>query len=75
MEFLFVDRIDGKHIVCENAGGEEIILDVKCAHCEVKEGDVIYINNVGEVVVDKDLTHRRKQEILRLRDNLTKSLT
>lgn len=72
MEILFVDRIDGKHIVCENAGGEEIILNVQNVRCKVKEGDVVYTNDSGEVIVDKELTHKRKQEILKLRDSLTK---
>ena len=71
MEFLSVDRIDGKHIVCENADGEEVILDVKDSHCGIKEGDVVYTDDSGKVVVDKDLTRKRKQENLRLRDNLT----
>lgn len=72
MEFLFVDRVEGEHIICENTVGEEIKLNVQDAHCGVKEGDVIYISDTGEVIVDKKLTEKRKIEILKLRGNLIK---
>lgn len=70
MDYLFVDRIDGKNIICEDTDGNEVILNKEKAREEIKESDVIYADEFGNIFVDKEKTHARKKEILNLREKL-----
>lgn len=70
MSFLFVDRIEGKNIICEDTDGNEVILNKEKAREEIKESDVIYVDEFGNIFVDKEKTHARKNEILNLREKL-----
>ncbi len=73
MSFLFVDRIDGKNIICEDTDGNEVILNKEKTREEIKESDVIYIDIFGNISIDKEKTKQRKNEILNLREKLNKN--
>lgn len=70
MEYLFVDRIDGKDIICEDINGDEVILNKEKAREDIKESDVIYADEFGNIFVDKEKTEQRKDKILNLREKL-----
>lgn len=70
--YLFVDRINGKNIICEDTDSNEVILNKEKAREEIKESDVIYVDEFGSIFVDKEKTHARTKEILNLRKKLQK---
>ncbi len=67
-----MDRIDGESIFCEDANGEEVILNTKSVIGKVREGDVVFINDDGRAFLDKNETSARRKEILSLRKKLNK---
>ncbi len=73
MKFLFIDRIDGNYIVCEDENGDEVVLNSKNITERVKEGDVIRIDHDNCMTVDLDATYARKKEIFKLRGELKKN--
>lgn len=72
MKFLFVDRINDNHIICEDENGEEVILNIQNVTGEIKEGDVVCVDDTGRVATDYEMTCLRKKEILKLREKLQK---
>ena len=64
MEYLSVDSVEkGSHAVCEDENGDEVILDFKDLPREVKESDMIFMDDFGKWHVDKKLTKERKRKI------------
>lgn len=66
---LTIDRIEGKIVVADN-DGEQIMLDISAIIGNVSEGDVIAEISCGRYRVDKDMTEKRRKDIVNLQNSL-----
>lgn len=66
---LTIDRIEGKIVVADN-DGEQIMLDISVFDGDVSEGDVIVETSCGRYRVDKDMTDKRRKDIINLQNSL-----
>lgn len=67
MEFLSVDRIEKNIVICENEDGEEVIVSSRNIPPELEEGNIIFIDENGNIVIDEQKTRCRKKLIVELR--------
>lgn len=68
-DILTVDRIEENIIVCFDDNDNEIHLTKNQTDGEISESDVLIKTN-GIYVRDKDLTEKRRKEIISLQDSL-----
>lgn len=66
---LTIDRIEGKIVVADN-DGEQITLDISVIDGNVSEGDVIVETSCGRYRADKDMTDKRRKDIINLQNSL-----
>ncbi len=67
LEFFSVDRIEKNVVICENQNGEEVIISSKNIPPELEEGNIIFIDGNGNIVIDEQKTRYRKNLIVKLR--------
>ncbi len=67
LEFLSVDRIEENVVICENQNGEEVVVSSKNIPPELEEGNIIFIDENGNIVIDEQKTRCRKKLIVELR--------
>ena len=70
MKYLAVDRLEGNYVICEDAEKKMFAIEVNEAPKGVKEGDVLAINENGEIAVDQDETARRRAKAKKLQDSV-----
>ena len=66
---LTIDRIEGKIVIADN-DGEQIMLDISAFDGDVSEGDVIVETYCGRYRADKDMTDKRRKDIINLQNSL-----
>lgn len=66
---LTIDRIEGKIVVTDN-DGEQMMLDISAIDGDVSEGDVIVETSCGRYRVDKNMTDKRRKDIINLQNSL-----
>ncbi|MDK2821473.1 MAG: hypothetical protein PWP31_1438 [Clostridia bacterium] len=64
-----IDRFEGEHAVVELEDGKMKDIKKSLLPDNAKEGDVLIINEKG-IKIDKEETHKRKEEIKSLMDEL-----
>ena len=67
LEFLSVDRIEKNIVICENEDGEEVIVSSKNIPPELEEGNIIFIDENGNIVIDEQKTQHRRSLVVKLR--------
>lgn len=65
-----IDRFEGDFAVCESSGGEFTDILISLLPVGVCEGDILVLAQDGKLVVDAEETQRRRNEILRLQEEL-----
>lgn len=68
---VIIDRFEGKYAICEKENKEMIDIETDKIPTGAKEGDVLIIAN-DKIVVDKESTIERKDNIQDLFNNLKK---
>ena len=66
---LTIDRVEGKIVVADN-DGEQMTLDISVIDGNVSEGDVIVETSCGRYRVDKNMTGKRRKDIMDLQNSL-----
>ncbi|BCI60171.1 DUF3006 domain-containing protein [Solibaculum mannosilyticum] len=69
MDLLIVDRIEENTAVCEDEQGNMQSIPLSQLPAGVKEGDCLVRKEDG-YLIDRQLTQRRRQEILDLQNSL-----
>lgn len=64
-----IDRFEGEYAVCEKDDRTMIKLKKSEIPFSAKEGDVLIIE-VGNIILDKEETEKRKREIERLTEDM-----
>lgn len=67
---IIVDRIEGTTIVCEEDDEQLIIENQQQLREIVHEGDVLIRNDDGTYSVDREMTQKRREYILKLQKRL-----
>ena len=65
-----MDRIEKDYLVCENQDEEIKIIPFKKLDRNISEGSVIYIDEKGNIKLDREKTEARRQLILKLQSEL-----
>lgn len=65
MKQLYVDRFEGKYVICEDADHRYYAIEVGEAPQGVRSGDVLTISDEGELAIDTDETARRRAAMSR----------
>ncbi len=60
MKQLYVDRLEGKYLICEDDDHRYYAIEIGEAPQEAGPGDVLQITDEGELSVDREETQRRK---------------
>lgn len=65
-----MDRIEQGYLVCENQDEEVKIIPFKKLSKDISEGSIIYVDESGNVILDKEKTKERRDFILKLQKGL-----
>jgi len=65
-----IDRFEGGYAVVELDKGDMINIEIAKLPADVKEGDIIYIEDNGRIIIDHIETENRKRNINKLMDRL-----
>lgn len=65
-----MDRIEQGYLVCENQDEEVKIIPFKKLSKDISEGSIIYVDESGNVILDKEKTKERRDFILKLQKEL-----
>ena len=65
MKQLFVDRFEGKYVICEDADHRYFAIETGEAPQGIREGDVLAISDEGELSIDAEETKHRREEMAR----------
>lgn len=73
MRVLTVDRFEQNFVICEDAEKRMFALEREEVPQEgLQEGDVLVINDAGEISVDREETKRRREKMKKLQNGLWK---
>ena len=67
MEFLSIDSIEEDYAICEDDSGSKYIIDFYDLPPGAQEGMILKLSSDEKWIIDKNLTKKRKEEILKLR--------
>ncbi|WP_283607389.1 DUF3006 domain-containing protein [Faecalispora anaeroviscerum] len=70
MKNLIVDRFEGMYAICEDAEKKFFAIELSELPKEVREGDVLEINEDGILSVNAEKTAERRSQIGRKQDSL-----
>lgn len=70
MRELTIDRFEGNFVICEDREKNMFAIDKAEMVKGAKEGDIIVINDDGEISVDKEKTQLRRKRIQAKEKNL-----
>ena len=77
MKTLIIDRFEKNFAVCEDDDGSFFAIDISELPFEAAEGDVLKLDDSGNISVDKEETESRKNRIrekmLRLKNRSTEN--
>ena len=70
LHFLSVDRIEKDYLVCENQDEKVKIIPFEKLSEDISEGTVIYVDNSGNIRIDKEKTQIRRDIIQKLQNQV-----
>lgn len=70
MRVLYVDRFEGIYCICEDENRKVFALPIDELPAQIKEGDIIKIDDEGSITVDKQATDKRRAMIRSIEDKL-----
>ncbi len=70
LNFLSVDKIEKDYLVCEDQNEEVKIIPFKKLSEDISEGTIIYLDNLGNIKIDKEKTQIRRDIIRRLQNQV-----
>lgn len=68
---VIIDRFEGKFAICEREDLEMMDIEIDKLPAGVKEGDILIITE-DSIIIDKEETKKRREEIKGLMDDLWK---
>ncbi len=70
MKKLSIDRIEGEFAICEDGNKKLYEISAKKLPIGLKEGDVIIVQENGNIIFDEEETRIRRQEVKNLLNNI-----
>lgn len=70
LNFLSVDKIEKDYLVCEDQDEKVKIIPFKKLSEDISEGTIIYLDNLGNIKIDKEKTQIRRDIIRRLQNQV-----
>ena len=72
MKYLSIDRFEANMAICEDDEGRLFGIERSEMPSDAKEGNIIRIDDDGNINVDSDETKRRRNKILELQKKIAK---
>ena len=63
MKQLIIDRFEGKFAICEDAEEKYFAIETSELPDGAGEGDVLWITDEGELLLDREATNARREKI------------
>ena len=70
MNFVYVDSVNGECVFCESEEGEKVVINFCDLPKNIKEGDILVLNEKNKWVIDEKATQNRRKEIINLRNEV-----
>jgi len=70
MNFLSIDRFDGTYVFCEDENRKMFAISISELPSEAKEGDIICIDDDGQITIDAQKTAEQRKKIKKLQDSI-----
>lgn len=70
MKILSVDRIEGIYVICEDKNRKMFAVELQEMPEGVKKGDIIVIDDEGNITIDEERTKAAKSKIKKLENSV-----